>query len=374
MKYIFWEQYNAQSISGLPKLIIMGVKAVGKFADVALICNPQSIVYGVLRNEGVRFEHIDDADLENTDLVCSDDILIVQSLRPILFSLHRQNPRVLLWQIYPRLGVTGWSLFMVKQQMRFAISRGAFMSMDRICYDTFFEETGLHPNYIVPMPIDHCDYCYRYKVSAVGSREPLRISYLGRAVDWKVYALIRMLKDLAPLDGAYEVNVYTDSAESFSRLVGDACPANTYINYHEGYYGQRLLNAMAETDLHMAMGISTLEGSAMGIPTIVASIAYSAIPDGYRYHWLSEDPEYYAGDMVENDMKKSIGHSLADIIADIRNADKCMRVSRECYDAACQYSLESVGRQLVGIDTRLTLRQCNWMQGAYWKGKLKNAK
>lgn len=367
MKYIFWEQYNCQKISGLPKLIIMGVKAVGLTHNVALISKKTSLVYKTLMEQKVYFEHIEEDSLNDTKAMNNDDVLILPALSPRTFILHKYNPKILLWQIYPSTCIKSIvNKLMLRIQMRKAIANNAFISMDSICYETFIKETGLTPNTIIPMPIDHMEYCY---IPAHEGNDVLNVSYLGRAVSWKMYALSRMIKDMGEIESQkFFVHVFTDDEKELQRLIGSNFPPNVHVKSYIGFHGKQLLQQMRNMDFHMAMGISTLEGAALGLPTLIASLSHKDITEGYKYRWLFEDIEHYAGDYVENDMRKG-GYSFSEIVSDLSSKQTKTELSQKCFEAVKPFTLESVGKAITSINTTLHLKDCHYRMMSYWKNK-----
>lgn len=370
MKYIFWEQYNCQKISGLPKLIIMGIKALGLTNNVALISQETSLVYITLKEEKIPFEFIEENTINSTSQIRKADVLILPTLNTKTFILHKYNPKVIIWQIYPSLCVNSCvNKRIVKFQMRKVIRSNAFISMDKICYDTFYKEIGLYPNQIIPMPIDHMKYQYKSDKSSF-PKCSFNISYLGRAQDWKIYAVIRMLIDMCGLkDYSFHLHIFTDSQIVFKRMICKYIGPNTHVSFYEGYHGQRLLDMLSTMDIHYAMGISTLEGAALGIPTLIAPLSYGYVPNGFKYNWLYQDVEHYAGVILSDNCPN--GHSTFEEVIKMVSVHKsALEISELCFQAVSGFSLEAIGESLQKVDTKLTLRDCHYRMISYWKNKM----
>lgn len=369
MKYIFWEQYNAQKISGLPKLIIMCVKALSTNNNVVLISQKTSLVYKVLNDEKILFDHIDENKIEETKLISSNDILIVPALNKKLFILDKFNPKILLWQIYPSICCSNKiKKLLLKFQFKKILKENGFISMDITCLNTISNELGLDfsKSKIVPMPIDHHEYKYSIQKSKVESKQ-INISYLGRAVIWKIQPLIRLLKDIHNLnDFDFIIHIFTDNSKIMNDLISPYITYNCKAIYYEGLYGDSLLNKLKNVDLHYAMGISAVEGSSLGIPTLVAPLSYNEIKDGYKYHWIYEDIEHYAGDLLENDLNKNIGHVLSEIITNIKDKDALNDISQKCFKSTEIFSLSAIEKELVNCKTTLKLRDCEKRMFSYW--------
>ena len=343
MKYIFWEQYNAQKISGLPKLIIMCVKALSTNNNVVLISQKTSLVYKVLNDEKILFDHIDENKIEETKLISSNDILIVPALNKKLFILDKFNPKILLWQIYPSICCSNKiKKLLLKFQFKKILKENGFISMDITCLNTISNELGLDfsKSKIVPMPI---------------------------AVIWKIQPLIRLLKDIHNLnDFDFIIHIFTDNSKIMNDLISPYITYNCKAIYYEGLYGDSLLNKLKNVDLHYAMGISAVEGSSLGIPTLVAPLSYNEIKDGYKYHWIYEDIEHYAGDLLENDLNKNIGHVLSEIITNIKDKDALNDISQKCFKSTEIFSLSAIEKELVNCKTTLKLRDCEKRMFSYW--------
>lgn len=369
MKYIFWEQTDSPNMSGRPRLIQMCVEAMSKKHSVALISRPNYITKRTLDKSGVRYEFINEELLNDCNSITSNDVLVVDQISFRFAQLHRQNPKVIVWQIIPSIYNSSWfSVQLQKIQMRTIAKAGALRSMDEESHQALEKSLGLKlPFNFLPVPIDH--HSYRYDPDR--NSDVINISYVGRAVFWKVMPLVRLIKDLGAIKNKnFKLYILTNNKAEFEKLIGGVKVKNVIIVYYEGLFGEAMLDVVCKMHLHYAMGIAALEGAAMGVPTITAPICDSQVPDGYKYHYFFEDPYSPVGNYWQADMQKSIGQTIEHVIFDIATKEKADSLSQKTFEESEKFTADSVVELISQSSTTLTVRQCNHRMGSYWKAKL----
>lgn len=337
-----------------------------------MISTDTSLVYRTLKDDGINFQFIDQATLADTDEISSEDVLILPNLGRREFVLHRCNPKIIIWQIYPSVcTINKIQLFMLNVQMKKICKSGAFVSMDKLNYETISRELGWRiPKQIISLPIDHLDYKYNAD-NEKSIHRILNISYLGRALDWKAFPVIKLLQEIKNIPHkCFKLHIFTDIKDDFKTLLNPYLTDNVWVIYYEGYHGEHLLNEIVKMDIHFAMGISALEGAALGVPTLSAPYSHKKIQEDYKFHWLFEDIEGYAGESVEFGFNRLLGHSFPEIVKQVSNKETLKELSKRTYMSITAFSLDAVANQIKNVKTTLHLKDCHYRMVSYWRYRI----
>ena len=217
---------------------------------------------------------------------------------------------------------------------------------------------------LLPVPIIAREKGY------VADRElgTVHITYIGRGTRmWKVKPLKKLVGDLGAMaDQAFHVHVFTDTHELFKSELHAVNAANVDVEYHVGYTMESLSRRLLElSDLHYSMGTACLEGAVLGIPTLIADASYSDFPSRYRYRWLVDDLENYAGVFLES--ATPTGRPLGEIIAAIRNPVERQRLSDATHDAVlANFSSKQIAQKIVALQPRARVRDVLRYMPSYW--------
>lgn len=137
----------------------------------------------------------------------------------------------------------------------------------------------------------------------------LKLAWVGRLADFKIYPLLRILEDLNELEqpisfviigsGQYQ-SFLKEKTKSFSYLQIEFIDHIDYQNLHP------YLNS--NIDLLFAMGTSALDGGLSCVPTVLMNFSYKEISSDYRYHFLNQTEKFSLGDLID---KNNLGKGLA---------------------------------------------------------------
>ncbi|WFE68805.1 hypothetical protein P8S54_00465 [Thiomicrospira sp. R3] len=144
----------------------------------------------------------------------------------------------------------------------------------------------------------------------------LVVAYIGRAVDWKMFPLKKMVDDLTVLKKTARVIVYTNDASCFSDFIGST-DAKIQLEFKEGYWGDKLAQDILcnKVNLGYAMGTAALDLANLGIPTILADFSTAEFPENYTYRFLYQASKGNLGiNVCENDHTDR--RTLSDIVGD----------------------------------------------------------
>jgi glycosyltransferase involved in cell wall biosynthesis len=169
-------------------------------------------------------------------------------------------------------------------------------------------------------------------------RAPLRLVWVGRLADFKVFSLKRALRDARAAAGELGTPVVFD-------VIGDG-PLRHVVETGAGpgpgfevrFLGDR---SPAELEAHLrehadavfAMGTSALEAARLGIPTVLLDIAYGELPPSYTYRFLDEAQGLSLGDVIGETRRPDDGRGMAETLRQVRDdsgplAERCLAYFR----------------------------------------------
>jgi hypothetical protein len=123
------------------------------------------------------------------------------------------------------------------------------------------------------------------------------------------------------------------------------------------------------SDIHYSMGIACIEGGALGIPTIIADSSIKDFPAAYRYRWLMEDLENYAGVAVNHE-KPLNGHKLDEMLRSTKDVDQLKHLSISTYECALNFSSPRIAKKIRGLKPKIHIGDVLKFLPFYWLSKL----
>jgi hypothetical protein len=371
MRILFWDHYDA-TMGGIEKLIITLTADLSETHEIVVIAKESGTIVESLRGIGARFTRVDPEARRLAELVAHDDLLIDFGAFRELKVLSRANPRFLLWRVFPDIGhksLAGLALF--RQTFARLERRDSLVFMDDECHETACRE--LRKSFrkrILPLPI-----IMREKQYVVDRpRECINFTYVGRGSRiWKVHPVKKLVIDLGQITRErFSVHVFTDTDELYRQELAGLVPSNVEVAYHFGYTMEALSQKLLElSDLHYSMGTACLEGAILGIPTIIADASRDDFPADYRYRWLVEDIQNYAGGWVENATRGS--HRLEEIIATARDPSALRRISDTTYaETVANFSSKEIAQRILDLHPRARVRDVLRYMPSYWLSKGKS--
>ena len=185
----------------------------------------------------------------------------------------------------------------------------------------------------VPIPIEK----YNGDQLIINNRDlsnKLRVTWVGRIVDFKFYTLHRALIELnrlRPLLGlSIEITIvgtgdYKESLVSaVQKLSNIKC---TFLDHIPPQDLNRFL--IKNTDILIAMGTSALEGASLGVPTLLLDVAYAPVSADYVFSWLHERKGYTLGEIVTAEHFISKNQTMYNCIRELtENFNRISELSR----------------------------------------------
>lgn len=137
---------------------------------------------------------------------------------------------------------------------------------------------------IVPIPFDFSSN--QKKTNVKQKNEIITIGYVGRAVDWKIEPVKKLMDDLGRIQGkSFNIVIYTDDVTLFNNKIKRY--DNQKVEFISGLAGVELKDSIMEKiDIGYSMGTSSLEFASISIPTILADFSNNEFPSNYKYRWL----------------------------------------------------------------------------------------
>ncbi len=346
---------------------------VARGEKVALFDIKDGWVLKTFTESGLPFEFIEVIEKDKKDYskyLFPEDLLIVFNgnlfQNVLLFS--NSECRVLFWEVfYPwveRFIYKKWfpikwlAQSQEKKVLSLMAEKNAFYFIDKMGKDAVEKRLNITINdtHYLPIPIDGFQYLARKGIS---NKNKIKISYVGRSVNWKINPVLKILEDIVSsgIENKVVFNVVCDDKEIFSRNIKKAYPEEKIeVVFFENFNHQKLAELLKESDLHFAMGTAALDGAKLGIPTILIDASYEKFPKYYKYRWIFEAQNLGLGIMLGFDERKCDGtHSLSEIIDMILSS--WLNIGKKCQSYVKEnYHVDGVVDKILSIRKTSELR------------------
>lgn len=364
MKFIFpGRVYN--NFGGADTLIINLNEGFKIVKQKILIIGKQCSSLYMLKNDS-NANYIDfEEDPEITKYIEKEDICVLFGLSQDLF-LIKSNPKIIYYCIHPDTFVVNGvnkldkilkDLIFNRQNKKILINltkKNALFFMDESCASRSmsYYKLNFKPSYL-PIPIPDSLYLY--------SNEPItdfKITYVGRGeVLWKVYPLKKFVNDLISSTKLYyTIHIVSKSNENFRNELPEH-PRIKYL-YHDNIDNTNIRDFLkSNSNLHIGMGTSALEGSVMGIPTLLVDASQKEFPENYKYRWIFENKNYVLGYNIDATILPD-GHDIEYIIQEMLQEDARSIISMKCYEyTKLNHNLSQITEILQSVKTEMRLEQ-----------------
>jgi len=340
--------FQAKEIGGVQVLIFNLIKELySRNITSKLIYFKDSWITNELAKNNVNIEFYDIEALEFNALssvIKNDDILFTTLILDEYYFLKKTNPTVLFWNVFPTsLKIDKSKFDFIRKIFRKGlinkmIQKKGLVFMDYSGVNFVRKEFGISINPgIIQIPIKASETNLYLSEKKLQPLSVINITYLGRAVRWKVNPVIKMVKDLT----GWEINhskvvlhIITDEIEEFKNLLNTSSD-NFEIKYYSEITGDNLREFLLKnSDLHFAMGTSVLEGSILGIPSVLLDAAYTSYPDEYKYRWIFENENFSLGELLDDTTHVNTGHSMTEILSNYTDAGslELSNISSRCFE------------------------------------------
>lgn len=365
MKILFWDHYDA-GMGGIEKLIITLTRDLAETYEIAIVAKKHATISKTLAELNTRFVHLDPDTVQLSKQISPNDLLIDFGTHRSLRALSSVNPRLLLWRVFPSIGCkSSFASLLFRQMFRVLDKKDSLVFMDIGCYQTACRELkSRFAKRILRIPI----IVREKKYVAEKPKDRINITYVGRGSRiWKVTPVKKLVGDLRAIPNQrFHVHIFTDTDKLFAAELNGLHGGNVALDYHLGYTMDSLSHKLLElSDLHYSMGTAALEGAVLGIPTIIADASHNDFPDDYKYRWLIEDIDNYAGGFLESDLPD--GHSLQEIIDAVGNPEELQRLSDATYDTTvANFSSKKIAQAIQRLEPHARVRDVLRFMPSYW--------
>ena len=344
---IVFVDYLYKEIGGVGQLVINTVCALNNISQSAKVfCSKESYEYKGLISNNASFIHIDSDTVPLDDLgkyLEKDDVILLTHINntPLLEAIKHIGNKLLFYSVHPdtffvynrildflclqkkeavrlvnQLENKNGLIFMDYPNVEGVNNRGCKLDYDRVKY--------------LPISVPSCGKIRNKRVN----NDEIHITYMGRGnADWKIYPVVKILKDLQATQLKVKLTIITDKNDLYRTMIQQSIlPNSIVIDYENGLSGERLQKYLMEkSDLHFAMGTSALEAAKLGIPTIVLDISYKVYPENYKYKWMYESKGFSLANNITNETSFE-GRSMSEILDVINDPIKYSNLSELNYE------------------------------------------
>ncbi len=276
--------------------------------------------------------------------VSKKDVLVTTNLFMDLTYFRDSNPFFFFWNVfyndldYHKSNFIAIRNFTRRELLKKMIKKKGLVFMDNggVQYIEKHFKLRFTPVFLpVPIPIqNNNEFLARRSISRTGN---INITYLGRSINRKIKPFNKVIRDIEN-DNKFNklviIHVITDNVEEFKRLC-NVQSSNVKIRFYSNLSGVELKDFLRiSSDLHIAMGTSCLEGSSLGIPSILLNPCNGELPDNYLYKWIFEVESYSLGEIFEGNNKKMFGLTFSQILS-YYEEKKCIilkEISQKCFE------------------------------------------
>lgn len=321
-----------------------------------VIGNKDAFLVKLLTSKGVPFLYVDESSKLPLNDVAVDDTLILFNNFDKLYKYKRLACRVIVWNILSK-SILNWNRigfarkipcnrriadYLTKQMILNLHAKNGFVCMDGstakdvnlyIKRETKFK--------LIPIPVDDSNMLYPKNNN---NDHDTVISYIGRGDDiWKIKPLKKIIGDLSRIKNRrFSVHIYTNMKCNYVQELNKITSQNVSVFYFENYYGDKLYKSLNEnSDIHISMGTSALNGALSGLPTVLIDASEYEFPENYKYKWLYQTQEYGLGRFIKTNERDFDGYTLEEIIGQcdsnhnkVEHVNKCVKYINENHSAS----------------------------------------
>ena len=322
-------------------------------------------VYNELKSLDINFEFIEiDKPYSKKDYskyLTKDDLLIVfdTNLWGNLFYFGNSQCKILVWEIYypwvkrfikyRHIPYKPLVSYFEKIILNEIVSKNGFYFIDYMGKKEIENRINISisDSFYLPIPV----IIPLIKNTITYNTEKITISYIGRSVDWKINPFIKIIKDSQKLTSKYkfEYTVVCDNIIKFKKYMSNKSIIhnNININYYENVSHKELNSILTNSNLHISMGTSALDGAKLGVPTILIDASFEDFPTNYQYRWIYETKQLNLGEIITSKTTNYSGcHNFREILDMLEN--NFDTISIKCKNYVIEnYSVENIVNKIL---------------------------
>jgi hypothetical protein len=344
--FIFYHEFDSMS-SGTAVVILNLIKGlVQKKQKVLFFAHLNGVLHGNLKDLDTNFLMVINNDKysihSNKHLVSSRDIIITTHYYSIFGIFKKNNPKIIFYCVninslsranfyFNKLKLNN----LTKKLVKHSVDGNGLLFIDKYAWEENERilETSIANPAFLPIPVE-VPRCNLWKQKENPCNE-LSFSYVGRAANWKIYPIRKVLKDISVLfpDNNQKISfhIVTDNAEVFMKQIADIDERSVRIFFRENLSQKELSDFLLENScLHFAMGTSALDGAKLGIPTVLLDFSFDEFPDNYLYNFLYSTEGNSVGTWIKN---KTVlqGYTIRELLGFVKNKERIAELSDLSY-------------------------------------------
>lgn len=364
---------KAKDVGGVQVLFLNLIRELySNSVKIKLICYKESWLISELNRRKIEYEYLGIENIRServSAFVNSDDILISTFLMDEYFLFLKSNPLLLFWNVFPNsLNIKNSKVSFIRKFLRKNLIKNLTKKKGLIFMDTGGVTSvinqfniSIKPEFI-QIPVNTSEENLYLANKRKRTNDVINISYIGRAEVWKVKPVKKVLSDIDVMrttERKIIFHIITDEIEEFKKQL-NFLPLSVELKFYSDLSGDRLSEFLIETsDLHMAMGTSCIEGSGIGIPSILLDCSFQDFPEEYKYRWIFENENSSLGELLEESSVTIKGKTFNEILAyfDKRMENELMNISNCCFEYTKKnHSLNSVSKSFIDACSNTELR------------------
>lgn len=357
---------------GYTTLVLTLIKALlAEKKQVVLINYKEGLIANELKKSNLNLEIIDIGQVgeENVcKLILPTDVLIVTKFAEFYRHLIKVNPRMIYYDINDFISdISNYKYglkfpALAKKLIKKLLENNSLVFMDNtglFNLKNYFDLTVSSPKFL-PVPVA-VPVSNTYIDRGVESIEEVKLSYIGRSVDWKLMPLKKILSDCSKLENTNKIHfsIVVDSISELKKYIqveeysSNFLSINLIENIPPSAINEFLLN---HSDLNFSMGTSALESAKLGIPTILVDYSTKEFPVGYKYSWLFDTVNFSLGINLDK-IHHNGNMPMESIYQCIKNTSKRIELSGQSYAyVRHNHASEKIAEQLIEICNSATFR------------------
>jgi hypothetical protein len=331
-----------------------------------------SYVFRKLAETGIKFNHLDSDEIAVTELdnyILSSDTLVISYFMKELFYFKVSTPKFIYWVILSNFErYSYFTLFNGKVRIKLfedsvktfvgeMISSSSLYFMDgSTLKDTERIYGEIPASSIIPIPvIRKVNNLFQNRLEDSLTDGIVRVTYLGRGGGmWKIFPILHFAEEVCKMSTnvKFRLLIATDADTKYRQALSHLQSEKLAISYNLHLDHNDIEEfLLANSDLHVAMGTSALEGARLGIPTILVDASNRPFPKDYRYRWIFESNiDCTLGYWINKDSAYLERGAFLNCILDRYIADKSYRkeISDSCFEYTNQnHDLSSTAERVL---------------------------
>ncbi len=342
MRYCFYSEYRDLK-GGYTTLIITLIRelrTIGK--EVILLNYHDGLIARELSKEGIEIKIFNREKINRKNAAkhfYATDIFIIPKFYEFFNVLMDVNPKIIYYDINDY--VTSISHFkkikfklLGKLLIRKLLSNKSLIFMDDTGINNLKNEFNIIVDQPLFLPVSVSpEKVNKYLNIQQLNSDEIRVTYIGRSVDWKLYPLKKILDDASQIRQRFKFYILVDDKSSFEKYI-DISKYQTkdfLIEIHENLPPSEISSFLINhSDIYFGMGTTALNAGTLGIPVILMDYSTKQFPLNYYYNWLAKSQNYSLGRNIEKS-PPSGGESLLTVIEVIKDIDKRKKISEEVF-------------------------------------------